>query len=194
MGSSMTSTPSGCVEQPELLELALDLARDLLGDAGVGVERAAQRRDAGAGAGSSSRAVRRRGAGRAGRHRISAGGRQPRVAAAGGAWRRSRSPTTIGSECRVSSAEPDQLVHRPGADVGRGHVADVREVEGQQRAQLRALELAPCSRASRSVAQPVEVDPLLPVDGVGAEGGCAHGGGTPLSRVCSATTHCVRRH
>ena len=60
-------------------------------------------------------------------------------------------------------AEADVLVDGPHADVGGRDVADVAHVEAEQRAQLRLFER--CLRASQAcLAQPVEVDPLLPVD------------------------------
>ena len=49
--------------------------------------------------------------------------------------------------------------------MGGGHVPDVVEVEGQARPRGRCVELAP-QPGHPVVAQPVEVDPLLPVDGV----------------------------
>ena len=61
--------------------------------------------------------------------------------------------------------EPDELVHRPGTDMGRGHVADVGEVEGQQRAELRFLQ-GVLQATQPFLAQPVNIDPLLPVDRV----------------------------
>ena len=69
--------------------------------------------------------------------------------------------------------EPDQLVHRPGADVGGGHVADVREVEGEQAAERGRLERGVQPRQPLG-AQAVEVDALLPVDGVGPVGADRH--------------------
>ena len=81
--------------------------------------------------------------------------------------------------------EPDQLVHGPGADVGGRHVADVGEVEGEQARRGRSAPASAVSRASRSRAQPVEVDALLPVDRVGAVGADRHR--SPASR-CAGTS------
>ena len=68
--------------------------------------------------------------------------------------------------------EADQLVHRPGADVGGGHVADVGEVEGQQAPRS---ERSSCALAAPvAAAQPVQVHPLFPVDGVGPVGPNRH--------------------
>ena len=99
--------------------------------------------------------------------------------------------------------EPDQLVHRPGADVGRGHVADVGEVEGQQGAERGALERG-AEPGQPVVAEPVEVDALLPVDGVGpvradhrrtAHGLCVDSPSKPPSRgKCQVLLHTVYRH
>ena len=69
--------------------------------------------------------------------------------------------------------EPDQLVHRPGADVGGGQVADVGEVEGEQGAEVGGLQRGP-EPGQPFGAQPVEVDALLPVDGVGSVGADRH--------------------
>ncbi len=102
--------------QAVLGQLGRDLAGDLLGDARVGVERAAQCGDAG------PRPIRCRPA---------------TGCTAGGAAPRTRSPTAIGSPAARQHREADQLVHRPGADVRRGHVSDVGEVEAQQRAEAR---------------------------------------------------------
>ena len=60
-------------------------------------------------------------------------------------------------------AEAVELVHRPGADVGRRDVADVAHVEAQQRAELRLREQRLDPRQAL-LAQAVEADPLLPVD------------------------------
>ena len=54
--------------------------------------------------------------------------------------------------------EADQLVHRPGADVGGRHVADVGEVEGQQGAEVGALQrrhaAAPAARRAAGRGRP----------------------------------------
>ena len=81
--------------------------------------------------------------------------------------------------------EADQLVHRPRADVGGRHVADVGEVEARAARRARSARARPCRRASRSRAQPVEVDALLPVDRVGAKRADCHR--SPASR-CAGTS------
>ncbi len=82
--------------------------------------------------------------------------------------------------------EPDHLVHRPRADVRRGHVADVGEVESQDRAEVGGLERA-LQPGEPFRAQAVEGDPALPVDGIRAEGCSTHGSRAFL--VCLATSH-----
>ena len=69
--------------------------------------------------------------------------------------------------------EPDQLVHRPGADVGGGQVADVGEVEGEQAAEVGRLQRG-LDPGQPLGAQAVEVDALLPVHGVGPVGADRH--------------------
>ena len=59
------------------------------------------------------------------------------------------------------------LVAGPLADVGARDVADVVEVEEQQRAEVRCRERA-FGPLEAVRPQPVGVDPLLPVDGLGA--------------------------
>ena len=78
-------------------------------------------------------------------------------------WWRAAEPKsqTIGSRPAAQQGEPDELVHRPRADVRRRHVADVREVEGKDGAQLGALQLV-VEPGEPLLAQPVEVDALLP--------------------------------
>src|SRR6185437_16982199 len=75
---------------------------------------------------------------------------------------------------RVTTArqqgEPDHLVHGPGADVGRGHVPDVVEVERQQGAEVGLLQLDLQAIETLST-QPSHVEAVLPVDTVSAEGG-----------------------
>ena len=80
-------------------------------------------------------------------------------------WWRAAEPKshTIGWVAAAKKREAGQLVHRPRPDVGGCDVADVAHVEAEQRAHLGLLEqqrdplqpLAP---------QPVEIDPLLPID------------------------------
>src|SRR5260221_8888954 len=78
--------------------------------------------------------------------------------------------------------EPDQLVHRPGADVGGRHVPDVGHVETEQRAQVGTLEL--CLQLGETLrAQALEVDALLPVDRHRSEGTYRHSRAPQLS-VC----------
>jgi hypothetical protein len=69
--------------------------------------------------------------------------------------------------------EPDQLVHRPGADVRRGQIADVGEVEREQRAELRRVQLG-LEPVEPLMAQPIQVDALFPVDGVRPERADSH--------------------
>jgi hypothetical protein len=59
--------------------------------------------------------------------------------------------------------EADHLVHGPGADVRPGHVADVVEVEREQRPQLAAGELG-LELVQALLAQPRHAQPVLPVD------------------------------
>ena len=59
--------------------------------------------------------------------------------------------------------EADQLVHRPGADVRGRHVADIGEVERQQRSEFGGVQMLP--QALQPVSpQPVDIDPRLPID------------------------------
>ena len=53
--------------------------------------------------------------------------------------------------------------------MGRRHVADVGEVEGQERPEVRRLELV-TEPGESFAAEAVEGDAALPVDGIGAEG------------------------
>ena len=57
--------------------------------------------------------------------------------------------------------------------MGGGHVADVGEVEGQQSTELRGIEVLPQTLQPIG-AQPVDIDPLLPVDCVGPVGTNRH--------------------
>ena len=154
----MRSTPTGSSARPGLAQLVRDLAGDVLGDAGVGVERAAQGGDAGAGP---------------------VGAVEPRVVELVVLGGRPEVP-----DDRLAAAgqqrEPDQLVHRPRADVGRRHVADVGEVEGQQGAELRAVQRL-AEPGQPLLAQVVEVDSPFPVDGVGAERADRHRHALPLA-------------
>ena len=150
--------PDRLAGQPVGLQLPPDLGRDPVGDAGVGVEGAAQGGDPGPGPAL-----------------LGVGGPpvQPGVVelvvAGGGAEVPDHRLAAPGQQ-----GEADQLVHRPGADVGRGHVADVVEVEAEQGAQLRAVQRLLQPRQPLG-AEPVEVDPLLPVDGVRPVRADAHG-------------------
>ena len=173
----MTSTPIGSSVKPVLAQHGRDLAGDLLGDAGVRVERAAQRGDAGPRAGSS--VARRFGDLAVVGLAVVVEPRVVQLVVPGG---RAEVP-----DDRLAAAgqqrEPDQLVHRPGADVGGGHVADVGEVEGQQGTELGSIEVL--SEALQPIgAEPVEVDPLLPVDCVRPVRADRHGS-TQRRRWCS---------
>ncbi len=143
--------PDRLAREAVLGQLGGDLAGDLLGDAGVGVEGATQGGDAGAGP---VRAV------------------EPRVVelvvAGGGTEVPDDGLATAGQE-----GEADELVHGPGADVGGRHVADVGEVEGEQGAEIGALE-GVVEAAQALLPEPTEVDPLFPVDGVGTVGPDSH--------------------
>jgi hypothetical protein len=108
--------------QAALLQLAADLAGDLLGDARRRVEGPAERGDAGAGAALLG---------------LVRAALQPGVVDLVVTGRRPEVPDDRLAAAR-QQGEADELVHRPGADVGRGHVADVVEVEGEQRSQLGA--------------------------------------------------------
>ena len=57
--------------------------------------------------------------------------------------------------------EADQLVHGPGADVRGRHVADIGEVERQQRSEFGGVQMLPQALQPIS-AQPVDVDPSPP--------------------------------
>src|SRR5207237_3553681 len=100
--------------EPALLELELELLRDRLR---TPLDRAAQRRDAGA------------------RALVA----EPRVVE----LMVTRGGAKVPHDRLVAlrqQREPDQLVHRPRADVRGGDVADVRHVEAEQRAELRLLQ------------------------------------------------------
>ena len=127
-------------EQAALLELDADLARDVLGAAGLRRHRASQRGDAGA--------------------RAAVG--EPRVVELVVARRRAEVPHDRLVALR-QQAEAVELVGRPGADVCRGDVADVAHVEAQQRAQLRLRQQRLDPRQAL-LAQAVVANPLLPVD------------------------------
>ncbi len=126
----------------------------LVRDPGGGVDRAAQGRDAGPGAVPEPRPLRAvvRGM-RVGVH-LRGRRRQPRVVQQVVLRRGAEVP-----DDRVGVAgqqrEPDQLVHRPRADVGRGHVADVGEVERQHGAELGAVQLR-LAGGQPLLAEPVE--------------------------------------
>ena len=112
------------------MQHARHLAGDLLGDAGVGVERAAQRGDAGPRTGSAF--SRRFGDLAVVRLAVVV---EPGVVELVVLGRRAEVPDHRLAAAR-KQCEADQLVHRPGADVGGRHVADVGEVEGQQGAEV----------------------------------------------------------
>jgi hypothetical protein len=169
------------VGDAELLELALDLLRDSLGDLGIGAECATQRRDAGTGAGLEPGARRAlvRGV-RIGVH-LGGGHVEPRVVQRVVLGRGAEVPRDRVAVARQQT-EPDELVHRPGADVGRCHVPDVGEVEGEHGSHLRGFQLGLQPREALG-AEPVEVDALLPVDRIGARGaGALHR--DPPESVC----------
>ena len=69
---------------------------------------------------------------------------------------------------RVSSAQRAQLVALPLADLGRGAVADVVDIEHQQRAELGFLQRRR-TPAEPVAVQPPVIDPLLEIDRHGAE-------------------------
>ena len=117
-------------EQPALLELDPDLLGDRLGAA---LDRAAQRRDAGA------RAILA----------------EPRAVELVVARRRAEVPHDRVVALR-QQAEAHVLVDRPHADVRRGDVADVAHVEAEQRAELRPLQSRLRPREPLG-AQPLEV-------------------------------------
>jgi hypothetical protein len=80
--------------------------------------------------------------------------------------------------------EPDELVHRPRADVGGGHVADVREVEGEDRADIRTVQCG-LQPGEPLPSQPVEVDALFPVDCVHSKRADRHVSTPLLQSGCS---------
>ena len=129
------------VLQPALCELDADLLRDVLGAPGLGGHRAAQRRDAGA--------------------RAAVG--EPRVVQLVVARRGAEVPhdrlVVLGEQ-----AEAVELVLRPRADVGGRDVADVGHVEAQQRSDRGLGQQAADSRQPL-LAEAIEPNPLLPVDG-----------------------------
>jgi hypothetical protein len=149
----------GLVLQAVLGQHPGDLARDVVGDAGAGVERAPQRRDA------RPRTV---------------GAVEPRVVelvvAGGGA-----EVPDDGIAAAGEQREPDELVDRPRPDVRGRHVPDVGEVEGQQGAQLGPVERGP-QPLEPLAAQPVVVDAFFPVDRVGSVGAYRHCAGTSSAR------------
>ena len=136
--------PDRLAGEAVLGQLGGDLSGDLLGDARLGVEGATQGGDARA---------------------SPVGSVEPRVVqlvvAGGGTEVPDDGLATAGQE-----GEADQLVHGPGADVRGRHIADIGEVEGEQGAEIGALE-GVVETAQALVPEPTEVDPLFPVDGVG---------------------------
>ena len=80
-------------------------------------------------------------------------------------WWRAAEPKShrIGSSPAREQREADVLVALPRPDRGTGQVAEVVRVEQEERAEIRFLQRR--LRTGHSMAaQPVEVDPLLPVD------------------------------
>ena len=161
------------VGDAELVQLPLDLAGDVLGDPGAGVERAAQRGDPGPGAALPPRpgavVVRRVRVG----VRHAAGRRQPRV----------EQLVVLGGRAEV----PDDRVGRRGSAARTGSACPSprcrcgwRTCSGCWRSRRPAPRPARSARARPQPgqplhAQPVELDALLPVDGVRAESGGAAG-------------------
>ena len=140
------STPIGSLVRPWSASSVAILSATSSAIPAAGIERAAQRRDAGPGP---LLAV------------------EPGVVELMVPGRRAEVPDD-GLAAAGKQREADQLVHRPRPDVGGRHVPDVREVEGQQGTELGALELV-LEPLQPFLTQPVEVDPLLPVHGVGAK-------------------------
>ena len=157
-GSSATSTPTGSPARPYLSSSRLMAFAHFLGDVRLreGKPRAGSRCPGASRARRGSPAVPRRAA------------QAPEPWSSQGlysdvvAGRRAEVPDDRLSAAR-QQGEADELVHRPGPDMGGGHVADVVEVEAQQRAEVARFELAAQPRQAFS-AEPVEVDALLPVD------------------------------
>ena len=154
------------VRQTVLGEDVVDLGGDVLGEPGSRGDGAAQRRQPGPRA----MGVVVRLAGRAG---VGVAVVEPRVVQLVVAGRRTEVP-----DDRIAAAwdqgEADQLVDRPRADVRRRGIADVGEVEAQQRSERRLLErLVQPGQPLR--AQPVHVDADFPVDIVRSEGADRHG-------------------
>ena len=87
--------------------------------------------------------------------------------------------------------EARHLVARPLPDVGARDVADVVEVEDQQGAELRCLERL-ADAVEPVVPQPLGVDALLPVDGLGSRGGDRPvASAAPLARVGGRARHAL---
>jgi hypothetical protein len=70
--------------------------------------------------------------------------------------------------------EANELVHGPRADVGAGHVADVVEIEGEQRPEVRPLELG-LEFGQALLAQARHVNAVLPVNRVASVRMNSHG-------------------
>src|SRR6185437_11420887 len=73
-------------------------------------------------------------------------------------------------------------------DMRRRHIPDIREIERQQRPKTRALQL--CTQPGQPVSpQAVQVDALLPVNGVRAERADRHRRSTPCTVKVFSNTY-----
>src|SRR5215217_9750267 len=79
--------------------------------------------------------------------------------------------------------EPDELVHRPRANVSGRHVADVGEVEGQQGAELGGVQVL-FETLEPIVTQSMDIDSRLPIDCIRPIRADCHSP-TPRSKWCS---------
>ena len=153
------------VGQTVLGENVVDLRGDVLGEPGTRRDRAAQRRQSGPRAmGVVVRLARRPGVGMA--------VVEPRVVQLVVAGRRTEVPDNRIAATR-DEGEADQLVDRPRTDVRRRRIADVGEVEAQQRSERRLLQrLVQPGQPLR--AQPIHIDANFPIDTVRPEGTDRH--------------------